>query len=274
MKPFAVCCCKSCRSLTLSLAVLLNVALLEINRDRYIGTTCMYEKRAIVDEIVEHIVSLHGRFLKRVNNVDGSSKQWISISNDSARLKTAHAIQYRMRKKAKQSQTNTSQDMRTISTDDLEPISSNDTSLSTSGENEQTTMQCSDKCGRCERLEAHIRWILSEQGQPLWSGDEQPIGYISNHETTMESNGDRAGLVTPEAPPRAVKVRSDSLVSLEPLALSAAPPSHLNDLMATAVVENVIDPDWLVSNLSLNRDGKTDTWMDSIASFSSLSISF
>jgi hypothetical protein len=252
----------------------LNVALLEINRDRYIGTTCIYEKRAIVDEIVEHIVSTNGRFLKRVSSVDGRSKQWIIISNDSARLKTAHAIQYRLRKKAKQSQTNNSPDMRTISMDDLEPICSKDTSLSTYGENEQTRTECPDKCGRCERLEEHIRWILSEQGQPLWSGDEQPIGYKSHDETTMESKGDRVGLVTPEAPPRAVKVRSDSLFSLEPLDLAVAPPSRLNDSMATAVVENVIDPDWLVSNLSLNRDGKTDKWMDSIASFSSLSISF
>jgi hypothetical protein len=252
----------------------LDVALLEINRDRYIATACIYEKRAIVDEIVEHIVATHGRFLKRVNSVDCSSKQWIIVSNDSARLKTAHAIQYRMRKKAKQSQSNSAQGARTISIDDMEPICSKDTKSSTSRENDQATVKCSDKCGRCERLEAQIRWILSDQGQPLWSGDEQTIGYKRHDETILESKVDRVGLVTPEALPRAVKVRRDSLVSLEPLDLAMAPSSRLNSSMATAAAENVIDPDWLVSSLSLNRDSKTDKWMDSIASISSLSISF
>jgi hypothetical protein len=71
-------------------------ALLDLNRDRYIRTTSTFDKRVIIDEIVGDIVSNHGRFLKRV----GNNKQWVAVSEATTRLKTAHAIQYRMRKKA------------------------------------------------------------------------------------------------------------------------------------------------------------------------------
>jgi hypothetical protein len=55
--------------------------------------------------------------------------------------------------------------------------------------------------------------------------------------------------VTPEVP-RAVKVWSDPLASLEPLDLSAAPLFGLNDARATTPADNAIDPDWLLSSLS------------------------
>jgi hypothetical protein len=182
---------------------------------------------------VDEIDSKQGRFLKRVYGNDNSNSQWIVISHDSARLKTAHAIQYRLRKKARQSQKNSFRDARTKSANDL---CAEDTLSCFSGSSDQTTTECP----RCERLEAHLRRILSAQQQPLC--DDEPVCYRSHHETTMESNGARARWVTPEAPPRAVKVRSDALVSLEPLELS------LNS-RTTAVMENAIDPDWLLSSL-------------------------
>jgi hypothetical protein len=229
----------------------MNAALLVKNRDRYIGTKCIYEKRTIVDEIVDYVDSKRGRFLKLVNRNDGScnNKQWNVISIDSARLKTAHAIQYRLRKKAKQSQTSRLRDMWTKSAKVLESQCSEDTLSCTLGGIKQITSGCTDKCSRCERLEANLRWILSTQGQPISSGDDQSIGCTAHCETTMESKGDRVGYVTPEAP-RAVKVWSDPLASLEPLELSVGPPFGLNDSRATALADNAIDPDWLLSSLS------------------------
>jgi hypothetical protein len=59
------------------------------------------DKKAIIIEIVNHIVLKNGRFLKRVVCQD-KTKQWIALSTVKAHLKTAHAIQYRMRKKSSQ----------------------------------------------------------------------------------------------------------------------------------------------------------------------------
>jgi hypothetical protein len=232
--------------------------LLEINRDRYIGTKCAADKRAIIDEIVDYIVSKHGRFLKQVNGKGGSrSEQWVIISSASARLKTAQAIQYRLRKKASQSKKNSSLDMTMTSADALETqcskaaSSSSSSSSALSGGSGQTS-ESSDKCTRCDRLEAHIRSILSTLQQSPWS--------------IVGTKGARPGIVTP---PMTVKLcrRSDSLASLDPLELSMA------DSLDKVVVENTIDPEWLLSSLSLHLDGNTDNWLDSAASFSSLSIS-
>jgi hypothetical protein len=133
----------------------------------------------------------------------------------------------------------------------LEPQSSEDALSCSLGGVEQTATGCPDKCSRCVRLEANLRWILSTQRQSLVSGDDQSIGRTGHCETTTESKGDRVELVTPEVPPRAVKVWSDPLASLEPLELSAAPPPFgLNDSTASALVDNAIDPDWLLSSLS------------------------
>jgi hypothetical protein len=227
------CCCDGINSLT-NFWLGLNAALLERNRDRYIASKCIYQKRAIIDEIMDEIDSKKGRFLKQVQGRDSSTAQWIVIPNDSARLKTAHAIQYRLRKKAKQSQMRSFRDARMKSADAL---CSEDTVSCFSGSSEQTTMECP----RCERLEAHLRRIVSAQRQPLV--DDPPIGYTIHHETTMESKGGQARWVTPKTPPRAIKVRSDALASLEPLELS------LVTSRSTAVMENAIDPDWLLSSL-------------------------
>jgi aryl-phospho-beta-D-glucosidase BglC (GH1 family) len=229
--------------------------LLEINSDRYIGTKCTADKRAIIDEIVDYIVSKHGRFLKQVNGNGGSrSEHWVIISTASARLKTAQAIQYRMRKKATQSKKNSSLDMTMTSADALETQRSkaawSSSSSSTSGGSGQTR-ESSDKCTRCDRLEAHIRWILSTLQQYPWS--------------TMETKGACPGIVTP---PMTVKaLLHDSLTSLDPLELSMA------DSLGKVAVESTIDPEWLLSSLSLHVDDKTDEWLDSTSSFSSLSIS-
>jgi hypothetical protein len=176
---------------------------------------------------------MDGRFLKRINRSDRSSTPWIVISNESACLKTAHAIQYRLRKKAAESQRNIFRDARTKGADTL---CSEDTVSCFSESSQPATTECL----RCERLEAHLRRILSAQRPPFC--DDQPVCDVNHHETTME--GTRARLVTPKAPPRAVKMRSDSLASLEPLELC------LNKSRTTAVMENAIDPDWLLSSLS------------------------
>jgi hypothetical protein len=87
--------------ITLSLThvfCLVPLAFLELNRDRYMDTTSPIDKKAIIKEIVDHIVLKNGRFLKRVVYKD-NTKQWIALSAVKVHLKTAHAIQYRMRKK-------------------------------------------------------------------------------------------------------------------------------------------------------------------------------
>jgi hypothetical protein len=80
---------------------LLPLAFLELNSDRYMDATNPVDKKAIIIEIVNHIVLKNGRFLKRVVCKD-KTKQWIALSTVKAHLKTAHAIQYRMRKKSSQ----------------------------------------------------------------------------------------------------------------------------------------------------------------------------
>jgi hypothetical protein len=228
------CCCDGISCSLTNFWLGLNAALLERNRDRYIASKCIYQKRAIIDEIMNEIDSKQGRFLKQVKGRDGSTAQWIVIPNDSARIKTAHAIQYRLRKQAKQSQMRTFRDARKKSADALCP---EDTVSCFSESSEQTAMECP----RCERLEATLQRIASAQRQPFV--DDPPVSYMIHRDTTMESKGGRARWVTPEAPPRAVKVRSDALASLEPLELS------LVTSRSTAMMENAIDPDWLLSSL-------------------------
>jgi hypothetical protein len=76
----------------------LPLAFLELNRDRYMDATNPIDKKAIIIEIVDHIVMKNGRFLKRLVCKD-KTKQWVALSSAKVHLKTAHAIQYRMRKK-------------------------------------------------------------------------------------------------------------------------------------------------------------------------------
>jgi hypothetical protein len=67
--------------------------LLDRSRDRYSDTFDSSQKKAILHEIVSTVLE-KGRFLKR-----GDANRWTTVTAEKALQKTAHAIQYRMRKK-------------------------------------------------------------------------------------------------------------------------------------------------------------------------------
>jgi hypothetical protein len=66
------------------------------NRERYFSVQSHHEKKAISSEIVKSVFK-HGRFLKR----DRASRNWIPVSTEVARIKVAHALQYRRRRLSK-----------------------------------------------------------------------------------------------------------------------------------------------------------------------------
>jgi hypothetical protein len=265
-------------------------ALLNLNRDRYIGTTCAFDKRAILDGIVDHIISNNGRFLKRVGNKN-NTELWVVVSSANARLKTAHAIQYRMRKKALQS----SDDVRATSGDSTAYQRAKDTSsskvLSPKAANcKKTTTECSGMCDRCDRLEAFLRWIVSTQKLPSSPGDialtktQLEKGALVDGKTCMESKADHdTDWMALPAPTKSVKEitiqaeddpvdqllkmrRNESIISLGPMDLSKS--ARLNDLFNQPVLQGTaIDPDWPLLSMSFD-----DQALQLSASLSSLSI--
>jgi hypothetical protein len=85
----------SVRSLLVLLYVgRLYIALLKSNMDRYNGTRDVGGKKDILKAIMANVAEHKGRFLK----CEKDGKQWTEISAEKALLKTAHAIQYLMRK--------------------------------------------------------------------------------------------------------------------------------------------------------------------------------
>jgi hypothetical protein len=62
------------------------------SRDRYSNTSDFSQKKAILNEIVSTVMET-GRFLKR-----GNGNRWVALTAEKALQKTAHAIQYRLRK--------------------------------------------------------------------------------------------------------------------------------------------------------------------------------
>jgi hypothetical protein len=277
---------------TFTVALHQTTALLDLNRDRYIRTTSTFDKRVIIDEIVSDIVSNHGRFLKRV----GNNKQWIAVSEATTRLKTAHAIQYRMRKKA------LTEDKPPL-TDVLVSQCTKDTlpsKIALRKANEyfasclpmQTTAnKCSDSCDRCDQLEAYLRCLLSTRKSPSISSIEptassrfeQNVSVVQDNCDTTTGLASKAGrdapwstLSAPTKPVREVTVQAEedpvdqllkmrcneSFISLGPMDWSKS--AGLNDSFTAAVEHGTVD---LWSSMSFD-----DKALQSLASFSTLSI--
>jgi hypothetical protein len=247
----------------------------------------VYDKRAIIDEIVDDIVSNHGRFLKR----DSNNEQWVAVSEATARLKAAHAIQYRMRRKALNEDKTTLTDVvasqRILSSKITLP---NVACCFGTGLPKQTIRkECSDKCDRCDQLEAYLRCLLSTRKSPsissipveptLSSRFEQNVSVVQdNCDTTtgLESKASWPTLSAPAKPVREVTVQAEedpvdqllkmrhneSFMSLGPMDWSKS--AGLNDSFTAAVEHGTVD---LWSSLSFD-----DKALQSLASFSTLSI--
>jgi hypothetical protein len=262
---------------SLTHASLLTAALLDLNRDRYNSCTNSISKRAIIREIVSSILSNKGRFLKDNNN---KAKQWVVISAAKAHLKTAHAIQYRMRKMAMQRYS--ACHMVSSETPAVDKLTSALRSPSVEcvsfGDCVQRSNECCDKCTHCQDLESRIEWILLAQQHnssiPLFGkgcGNGTNVSNSDNFQANMESKPDRDGrpaLVTlmPSNPSTdTIHVDDDpvdmlllqhreSLVSLEPLDLSMFPscPDDSVAAMASLMESANMDPAWLWSSLDVN----------------------
>jgi hypothetical protein len=217
------------------------------------------------------------------------------VSAANARLKTAHAIQYRVRKKAQQS----NDDVRATSTASKAHLRTKDTLSSNNLSPEaahwvarggkQTTTECSGVCDRCDRLEAFLRWIASTQKLLSSSSDTALTqsrlekGGNVGFNTLMESKAGSADWTTLPAPAKPLKEitiqageepvdqllkmrRNESIISLVPMDLPKS--TRLNDLFNQPVPQDTnIDPDWPM--LSMNFD---DQALQLSASFSSFSI--
>jgi hypothetical protein len=263
-------------------------ALLDQNRDRYMATTSTFDKRVIIDEIVDDIVSNHGRFLKG----DGNNKQWVAVSEATARLKTAHAIQYRMRRKALNEDKTTLTDVLvsqrtkdTLSSKIVLPTAAQCFSRGL----QKATQECSDKCGRCDQLEAYLRCLLSTRKAPSGSSVEPTTSTRLEQNLSVADHDGAAGLESkigreaswttlcaPTRPVREVTVQAEedpvdqllkmrlneSFISLGPMDWSKS--AGLNDSFTAAVEQGTIDL-WS----SMNLDDKT---LQSLTSFSTLSI--
>jgi hypothetical protein len=77
------------------LVVFVYIALLESNVDRYNSTKDVSVKKDILKAIMATVSEHQGRFLKCEK---GDDQKWTEIPAEKALLKTAHAIQYLMRK--------------------------------------------------------------------------------------------------------------------------------------------------------------------------------
>jgi hypothetical protein len=215
------------------------------------------------------------------------------VSAANARLKTAHAIQYRVRKKAQQS----NDDVRATSTA-LEAYQRTKDTLSSKNLSakagvarggKQTTTECSGVCDRCERLEAFLRWIVSTQKLPSSSSvtaltqSRLEKGGNVGYNTLMEckvGSADWTALPAPAKSMREITIqageepvdqllkmrRNEPIISLVPMDLPKS--TRLNDLFNEPVPQDTnIDPDWPM--LSMNFD---DQALQLSASFSSFSI--
>jgi hypothetical protein len=234
---------------------------------------------------VSGILSHNGRFLKDNNS---KAKQWVVISAAKAHLKTAHAIQYRMRKMAMQSYG--TRGVPTASSDRLEhqlteeKLSSAFRSPSTECASLSDCAQankCCDKCNNCQNLESRIEWILLAQNKCSnislldhhkndWGNS--PNASNSDHlQANMESKPDRDGrravatLMPSNTSTDAIFVDDDpvdmlllqhreSIASLEPLYLSMFPscPDDSVAAMASLMESANIDPAWLWSSLDVH----------------------
>jgi hypothetical protein len=240
------------------------IALLDLNWDRYFGTTSTFAKRAIIDEIVSDIVSNHGRFLKGV----GNHKQWVAVSEATARLKTAHAIQYRMRKKAQNEDKTTLLDVlvspRTLSSKIVLPKAGQ--WFSRGLPNQDSTKECCDKCDRCDQLEAYLRCLLSARESPSGSSIRPTTSRFEQNVDAQESkSGREAPWMSQPAPTKPVREvtlqaeedpvdqllkmrRSESIISLGPMDWSKS--AGLNDSFTLAAVEQGSVDLW--SSMSMN----------------------
>jgi hypothetical protein len=263
-------------------------------------TTNPAEKKTIIHEIVNHIVLKNGRFLKRIKNKD-NTKQWVVLSTTKVHLKTAHAIQYRLRKKAIQNGMAQKLKMRTRDNiKDTVPMQflSPRPRLCSSGDCQNTALECSNMCQYCHSLQAYCQWYLlaQQQQQLLWpnivpqllcrrdgdSGKDLNVSSSSTgHQTGLElqkdyATGSGGGHVSPE-PSMDMPLeedpldkilsmrRNDSLISLALSDLSVVS-SCLDDSasIATTILDftdEVDDPDWLWSPLPLDFEGWTDNWI-------------
>jgi hypothetical protein len=87
-------------SLCLTLCLCLNsVDLIRSHRDAYFDSEDSLAKKLMVCRIVDAILERGGRFLKRIHG-----NTWTIVPKDVARVKAAHAIQYRQRKSLQLSQ--------------------------------------------------------------------------------------------------------------------------------------------------------------------------
>jgi hypothetical protein len=255
-----------CVSHAITVALHQTKALLDQNRDRYIASASPVDKRAIIDEIVHHIVSNHGRFLKPFSN----SKQWVAVSEAATRLKTAHAIQYLMRRKARN-------EVKKTQTDALMSQRTNNTFSLPEAAHQTTASKCSDNCDRCDRLEAYVQCLLSTHISPTGWSIEPTASRLEHNASAQESNAAPwVTLPTPAKPVREVTVqdeedpvdqllkmrRNESIISLGPMDWSKS--AGLNDSFTAAAEQDTID---LWSSMSLD-----DKALQSLASFSTLSI--
>jgi hypothetical protein len=261
--------------LSLTRTCLFAAALLDLNRDRYNSCTNSIAKRAIIREIVSSILSNKGRFLKDNNN---KAKQWVVISSAKAHLKTAHAIQYRMRKMAMQRYS--TRHMTTASFD--RPVDDQLTSTirapsaecDSFGDCAQRSNECCDKCTNCQDLESRIEWILLAQQQcsntPLTDHHNNGRGNGTNvsNSAHLQANIGRTAAMTlmPSNPStdaihfdddpvdRLLMQHRESLASFEPLDLSMFPacPDDSAAAMASLMESANIDPAWLWSSLDVH----------------------
>jgi hypothetical protein len=256
--------------LSLSHSRLLIAALLDLNRDRYNACKNSIAKRAIIREIVGGILSNHGRFLKQLISKANKTEQWAVITTAKAHLKTAHAIQYRMRKMAAHG--DGTRHLMSDCSDRLERGRSDDklssTFPSSSVEHVFGVCQQSTKCcDKCQKLESNIEWILLAQQQcsnvqPLDDRCNKDWGRVSNFnplQTTLESKSDRAqpradALNFNDDPVDNLLIQlSESFTVLEPLDLSMVPscPDDSAAAMASLMESANIDPAWLWSSLDV-----------------------
>jgi hypothetical protein len=256
-------------------------AFLELNRDRYIDATNSFDKRAIIHEIVDHILLNNGRFLKRIKNKN-NSKQWLVLSTAKAHIKTAHAIQYRMRKKAKQICRTRKAILATAGivecnrADDAAPFLflSPGPRQCSSRDCQQTALERSTLCQYCHKFEGYLQWYHAAQKQLLLSpnnvvasfscrpdGDadkDQNVSKVEGHSTRLEAQKEASGssmvhaspqramddLLSKDGPTDKVLLLlggNDSLVSLGCSDLSWVP-SCFDDAMSMATtISDVMD---------------------------------
>jgi hypothetical protein len=158
--------------------------LIRSHRDAYFDSQDSLEKKLIVCRIVDAILQRGGRFLKRVVHAN----TWTVVPKDVARIKAAHAIQYRQRKSLQLSQSPA-------------PAPPPDASRASFSNHHDESMPVDLHCGsqRDPNYSADIpTWVTTLEDSSIW----EPIEFKATaaaHQKTFESTSMHSNVGTASA---------------------------------------------------------------------------